>query len=244
MRRLKRKLYELTIAVGDVIYLRYCPCCHNPITLGKDVCENCFNELFLPKNICNVCGEPMKDCMCSKRRFFYQGFCAPFYNRGAAKRGIYGFKFSRWDNTPPFFGRAVAECVNENFPDVEFDFVTSVPESRHSEKNRFDHAGLLARRTALFLELPFRKTLTKSANNRTQHELKYYERFENVEGAYKCSCKLHGETVLLIDDIKTTGATLNQCAKQLMLAGADKVYCASAVMSPGKSLLQEEETEE
>ncbi len=244
MRKFKRLLYEFIISVGDIIYLKYCPCCHKPIALDTDICEDCFNELFLPQNVCKICGEPEKDCVCTKRRFFYKGFTAPFYNCDAAKRGIYGFKFHRWDNTPPFFGRAVAESVRENFGSIKFDFVTAVPPSRYKSKNRFDHAGLLARRTALFLELPYRNTLLKTAENKTQHDLDYYQRFENVEGAYRASCKLHGETVLLIDDIKTTGATLNQCAKQLLLAGAENIYCAAAVMSPGKSLLEDDEEEQ
>ena len=60
------------------------------------------------------------------------------------------------------------------------------------------------------------------------------ERFKNVKGMYKTNYKVTGKTILLVDDIKTTGASFDECAKQLLLAGADNVYCVSAVGSKTK----------
>ena len=57
----------------------------------------------------------------------------------------------------------------------------------------------------------------------------YKERFKNVKGIYKANGAFGGKTLLLVDDIMTTGATLNECAAVLLRAGADKIYCVTAL---------------
>ena len=65
----------------------------------------------------------------------------------------------------------------------------------------------------------------------TQHSLKLKYRFENVKDVYFTNKPLSGKTLLLVDDIKTTGATLDACAKELYAAGADRVYCIAGLIS-------------
>ncbi|MBQ5765226.1 MAG: hypothetical protein IIW03_03675 [Clostridia bacterium] len=70
-----------------------------------------------------------------------------------------------------------------------------------------------------------------------QHEAETFEqRYQNVKNKYKIkkSAKIKGKSVLLIDDIKTTGATLSECARELKLAGAKTVIVASALTIPSK----------
>ena len=69
----------------------------------------------------------------------------------------------------------------------------------------------------------------------TQHELSLTDRFTNVRNAFYTTHRIDGKNVLLIDDIKTTGASLDECARQLKFAGARKVYCATALVGRRKN---------
>lgn len=83
------------------------------------------------------------------------------------------------------------------------------------------------------MQVPFNGRILKkvSAPKAAQHTLSFAERMRNVQDMYAAKGDLTGKTVLLVDDIRTTAATLNACTKQLLLAGADEVYCAAALLT-------------
>ncbi len=238
--------------LADLVFVKRCPCCQEAISLDTDICRQCFNDLLIPKNVCNICGEPKKECVCAKKRILYKGFTAPFYNLGSAKDGIYSYKFNANKYAASFFARQMVNRFKTIFPGLEVDLVVSVPKNRKKRGEetqgkrsvkRFDHSGLLAKETALYLRVPYKnRALKKIRNNLAQHTLKYEERAKNVENAYRARLNFEGKCVLLVDDIKTTGSTLNECAKQLMLAGAEAVYCLTALASPKAPKGDEPET--
>ena len=73
--------------------------------------------------------------------------------------------------------------------------------------------------------------MTRIKKTKKQHRSSIKERLSNVDGKYCATRRISTANVLLIDDIKTTGATLDECAKQLLFAGADSVYCVSVLGS-------------
>ncbi len=233
----KLKIVHAYGKMCDLIFTKRCPCCGRVILPEADVCGYCKGYLRCADDICAACGEPKRDCLCSKRRFLYKGFAAPFYNEGPAKQAIYALKFRRRKYAVNMFASEMANKFYKLFPNVTPDLVVSVPSNgKYKDRQRYDHAALIARRLAYEMDLPFKKNvLTKTAANKTQHEvLGYEQRVRNVEGVYLAKQRIDGATVLLVDDIKTTGATFNECAKQLLLAGADRVYCAAAVITDVK----------
>jgi ComF family protein len=118
------------------------------------------------------------------------------------------------------------------------DLITSVPLGLVRFKERgYNQATLLARPIALFLKVPFSsQALTRIRETKTQVGLSVYERMENMSGAFQAKSKLvEGKSILVVDDVATSGATLNACAKALLDGGASKVYgysLARAVFSP------------
>jgi ComF family protein len=107
------------------------------------------------------------------------------------------------------------------------NIITSVPLGLVRFKERgYNQATLLARPIALYLNIPFStKILFRTRETKTQVGLSIIERKENMEGAFTARHELvQGKNVLVVDDVATTGATLNACAKALMDEGASNVY--------------------
>ena len=124
---------------------------------------------------------------------------------------------------------------------MDFDFVTSVPATPASVKKRgFDQSALLARGVAKELGLVYDcNVIKKIYETKSQHFLSNLLRRGNLTGAFDIvdKSKVKGRTVLLCDDVSTTGETLDECAKMLYLAGAEKIYCSVIALTQIKENL-------
>lgn len=199
------------------------------------VCEECLKQIpecEILGETCLKCGNAKERCECRRVNYLFNGISAVYYNIGIAKEGVYGLKMANRPFAAKYFGERMAKSFSDKF-DVKPDVVCSVPCSEKVLKVRgYNHAELLAKAVAKSLSLKYNgKIIKKIKNNKGQHTLTAAERRRNVKGAYRVAASLEGKTVLLVDDIKTTGSTLNECAKQLRLKGAKEVYCAVALIS-------------
>ena len=224
-------------AIASALFPNVCVSCGEIIPAGEHLCEYCTEmarKVDFTKS-CRRCGLPKKECMCSKRVFHFSGCTAPFYNDGVMKDAMYLFKFARKEYISKFFAERMAITVKTCYNDIDFDIITFVPMSLSKKLKRgFNQSELLARRLSKILKLPlYDNLLLVGRKSATQHKLNFDERFENAKGKFIANRKynLNGKTVLLVDDIKTTGATLDECAKQLLLLGADEVYAITGVMT-------------
>ena len=127
----------------------------------------------------------------------------------------------------------------ENNPEAKrADVVVPVPLSKKSYiKRGFNQSVLLSRTVCERLGLPLDEdALTKVRETKRQSTMRNFEaRANNVLGAFSCTSDLSGKTVLLIDDIYTTGMTVYNCAQALSDAGAAKVIAATAHKEIGYS---------
>lgn len=163
-----------------------------------------------------------------------QHFCAPFYYDGVIRSKLLAFKFQRRTRYCNLFAHAMTDCVKSSFPDVSFDVVTFVPMTQADIRARsFNQSGLLAQRIAKELFIECSALLTKTKSTPQQHTLTVHERLQNLQDVFRPTerCK-PGMTVLLVDDIKTTGTTLARCCEALETAGVTDVYCVCAAVSP------------
>ena len=120
----------------------------------------------------------------------------------------------------------------------QVDVVLPVPLSRRRLRERgYNQAALFALPLALALGVSYRPaTLRRVRHTRSQVGLSWEQRQENVAGAFLASPHAaSGKTVLLVDDVVTTGATLNACASALRSAGARRVYAFSVARTPPQS---------
>ena len=210
-----------------------CVCCGEIIEEEEMLCDYC-REMILrcdPLKRCRRCGMVKRDCVCNSRLFFFNGCIAPFVNTDFARDAMYRFKFASKLFAADFFAREMALCVVNEYRDITFDAICYVPMFRKKQRKRgYNQSRLLAEKLAEILHLPVRHDLLICRRlSKPQHELDAKRRMENVLGLYACKGDAEGATLLLVDDIKTTGATLNECAKQLVIGGASAVWCVTAL---------------
>ncbi|MGZ4778282.1 MAG: ComF family protein [Thermoanaerobaculia bacterium] len=149
--------------------------------------------------------------------------------RGGLERLLHAFKFERHDFLEDSLATLLLDAIDTR-SDREFDVVVPVPMHRSKERRRgYNQAELLARavarRLAVRCEPPL---LTKTFERETQSTLARNERAANVRGAFRASPRVEGSSILMVDDICTTGETFRACATELLRAGAKRV-CAVAV---------------
>lgn len=212
-----------------LIFPQRCAVCNKVIYRNQKLCTDCNENIERIKKVCTVCGSDKKFCVCKRRVFHFRGATAVFNHGDYSKQAINFFKFRGNSEISNFLSEEMISNIKENFTEIKFDYVVPVP--MHPFKKflkGFNHSELIARKIAIGLEIPFSAPLKKIKYGKTQHKSSYTKRRENVKGAYH-SEKLKAKNVLLIDDIKTTGSTLDECARQLMFAGVRNVYCATAI---------------
>ena len=131
----------------------------------------------------------------------------------------------------------MAQCVLDH-PDVTFDLLSWAPLSRKRLRRRgYDQARLLARAVGERLNVPVTPVLVKRRDIPAQSGLlEQAARRANVLGAYELlpGAEVTGRRVLLVDDVVTSGATLSECARVLLTAGAAQV-CAVTLAQAGQS---------
>jgi len=180
-------------------------------------CEKCTESLPFAENYGKQSGEIFDFCI------------APLYYTDVVRRSILRYKFRDSSYYAPVYAKLLAECIRD-CPELSYDVISWVPLSEKRESSRgYDQAMLLARATAAQLDETVVPTLIKSRDVKAQSELgDRSERSKNISGAYAAadSQLITGKRILLIDDIITTGSTLDECARVLIEAGAASVVCA------------------
>jgi ComF family protein len=149
--------------------------------------------------------------------------------RASLERLLHAFKFQRHDFLAGRLASLLEETIRER-DDVAFDAIAAVP--MHPAKRRrrgYNQAELLAAALSKRVAIPFdRRLLTKRAERETQSTLARAARAANVRGVYEASQRAEEKSILLVDDICTTGETFRACARELLRAGATRV-CAISV---------------
>ncbi len=207
--------------------------------------SNILDLLFPPK--CIFCGRVLggESCICRKCRDglpytrgaevrqkgrFFDECVSPLRYEGAVRSSILRYKFKGAVSYADCYGRLTADCIRENLKD-SYDLITWVPlNARRARSRGYDQAMLLALAAALALDDVAVETLVKTENTPAQSTIEDKDaRRANVSGVYsvKDAELISGKRVLLIDDIVTTGATLSECARSLLLSGAESVVCAT-----------------
>lgn len=225
------RLSTLLDKAMSLIYPKRCVFCGD-ISGGEIACERCASRhRRITPPVCFVCGCG-GECHC-RDGLHFDRVTAPFYYEGRARDDILSFKYHGKHEYGRYFAHCLCGAVRENYGGGAFDVVTCVPMYNGDRTRPFDHAAYLARAAADELGVPYDGGLiVRTRLGERQHSLGSRDRMKNVRGMYAPSAAdLSGKTVLLIDDISTSGATFSECAGVLKGMGARRVYCASAAIT-------------
>jgi competence protein ComFC len=175
--------------------------------------------------------------VCQGRTYAFERARSYAAYEGRLIRAIILLKLERIEPLGGWFATQLAEVAKRHAPTA--DVVVSVPLHRQRERERgYNQADLIARPLARRLHLPYRPVLLMRTKPRPdKHILSLTERWESVRGAFATreGSRVDNLRVLLVDDVMTTGATLDSCAKALRQAGAKSVIgltVARAIRQP------------
>jgi len=203
----------------NLLYPPKCPFCMKLLRDKNDcICPKCKKDLPYTKNGGKLNGNFFTVCI------------SPLYYEGDVRESLLRYKFGRLTAYANPYGQLLAECIEE-YLDAQVDMISWVPLSRKRLRDRgYDQARLLAEAVSFRLGIPCKPLLKKIRNTAPQSRTGSAEkRKANISEAYKVidSEKVSGKTILLIDDIVTTGTTLSECSRMLGMAGAERIYCAA-----------------
>lgn len=225
---LSAQLDHFKSRVADFLFPPHCIGCNLE---GDFLCLSCRRALhrLLPP-LCPVCWKPLvqedSHCSCKGLQLELNGIRSPFRFEGVMRRAIYEFKYSNFKALALSFAQLLAEYWKAS--PIEVDVIVPVPLHHHRLRERgYNQAGLLAQELGKLIDLPVDEaTLLRVQDTPAQVKAANADiRRKNVVEAFSChSRKLQGRKVLIIDDVCTTGATLNSCATALNRAGASSAW--------------------
>lgn len=229
----------------DILYPRRCPVC-GEITkpAGSLICPSCFRKLsFVKPPICKRCGKEVQDetveyCRdCARHPHTFEYGIALLNYDETAKRSVAQVKYNNKREYLDFFGTALAVRFEKQIRAMNVDFLAPVPVHRSRMRKRgFNQAEVLADVMGRRLKIPVEPAaLVRFRKTQPQKELSASERLKNLSGAVRADRKLAaGKRILLVDDIYTTGSTIEACSRALAEAGAEKVFFAVICMTGGR----------
>jgi ComF family protein len=193
---------------------------------GDWLCKNCKQRInFVASNTCYKCGVPSENNICSKCKNNLDGiFILGDYKNEVLKKVIWEYKY----NFIKDLSRVLVSLFVEKYDkDLSQDyFLTAVPISRKRFRFRgFNQADLIAREISSRCGIEYLdKALTRVRNTQNQMELSKIRRMDNVSNAFSSDASAEGEKIYLVDDVVTTGSTLEECARALKDEGAKEVW--------------------
>ena len=237
-------LKTLGNALVDFVFPPFCSLCRKALQDGERiVCEGCWGKMDVvtgPR--CPRCGAPSRQgaggCSnCAGKAFRFSGaFVLASFDEGTQAL-IHLLKYREKTSLGVRMGRALGEAARGDPRVAGVDLVLPVPlyPSRRRERG-YNQSALIARGVGEALGRPAaERVLVRRRATRTQTELSAEERVRNVAEAFAVRHpeRVEGLRALVVDDVMTTGATLDACARALIEAGAAEVL-AAAVASPFK----------
>lgn len=206
-----------------------CMFCGRDIDSENDIpyCEDCAHEMpFNRGKRCKICDAAIgeDDEVCDHCKDYHKTFdraYAPMIYEGRVKSLILKFKNDNGKYLAPKFAKVIYNYIKQE--NILFDLIVPVPLSEKSfKKRRYNQSALIAKELSTLTNVPCSETaLLKFKETKHQKELGFSDRQRNLHGAFKVTNKkkVFGKNVLIVDDIITTCATVNECSKVL------KKYC-------------------
>ncbi len=233
---LDKPIRQFLCAFLDLLFPERCLICNKGPVDSQGICEYCLSSIkYISSPACSKCGIPFNSdagedhlcgiCLTSKVHFS-KARAVGFFE-GVLQEAIHQFKYNRKTILAKPLGDFMVNCNRDSIDFKAYDFLVPVPlHPRRLRERGFNQALSLAKRIAKRCGVPVDYLSLKRVRwEKPQINLSRKERERNVRGAFAFydRGKLSKNRVLLIDDVCTSGATVNECARVLMEAGTRRV---------------------
>jgi ComF family protein len=235
-----------------LIFPERCPFCDSIIfrPYHQDqytLCQSCRQKYAktvypIQEPICKKCGKPLSnerqeycfDCL-KKAHCFIEGRALYRY-QDPIRQSLYRFKYSGRPEYAHYYAQELFNLQQSWLNNCRLDAIVPIP-LHNKRKNRrgYNQAELIAKDLSGYLNVPLlTKFLTRAKNTKPQKELSESERKNNMKGAFKITKnKVQLDNVLLVDDIYTTGSTMDSAAVTLQMAGVKRIYIINICIGNG-----------
>lgn len=193
-------------------------------------CKCCF-KLADGENLCNICREKLaksripydKRELSLKPELVDKAYSSYYYD-GAARDAVIGAKFVNPASFLNSFENDVKDDILRILSENDIDFIVATPPYKDKYfSQEYDLPTEMARKLSAKFDIENKLCIQKVRKTKEQHQLSKEERKANLVNAFEITENVNGKSVLLIDDVLTTGVTLSTIARELKLAGCEKV---------------------
>ena len=231
---------KITSYILDLLFPPRCPGCDEllyPEEKAQGFCKNCIGKIERVGDVCCVkCGKPLRfaqeeychDCR-KKKHYFIQNKAVYLYQT-PMKEAMYRLKYSNRRCYAEVFAKQAAKTYGDWIREHDIDGIVPIPMYKRKERVRgYNQATVLAQCLQREIGVPvYADYVVRIRNSVPQKNLKYPERKNNMKNAFKIRKKgVKLKKILLIDDIYTTGSTMDEVSKVLLTGGVEEVYCMS-----------------
>ena len=233
--------FELLQSAVSLLYPPGCTICGKSIRADDYLCDQCETKAVrIVAPFCQKCSEPFEGSItntfacanCAHRTIYFDAAVAAYRGRGIVRQIIHEFKYGRQIHLRHLVARWLNSALDdERLRQSHFDLIVPVPLHPARQRERgFNQASLLAELLSAQTSIPVKPLLERTRYTTTQTALDRSERMENLHNAFRLrkNADVRSLRVLLVDDVLTTGSTLNECARILKRASAFSVHAATA----------------
>lgn len=223
----------------DFLYPATCHLCECSLSYGRHLCETCSDDLhYIEPPFCSHCGECYDGDItteficpnCHQLQFDFDFARAALHSEGGGRELVHDFKYMRQIHLADELARLTQVAMEDpRFrPYLTNSLIVPVPLYwMRQRKRRFNQAEEIGKKLSAHTGIPIRNALKRTRNTQTQTRFSRAKRLENLDSAFALKWRykklVQGKSLILLDDVFTTGSTANECAKILKNGGAERV---------------------
>lgn len=226
----------LLAQLRDLVIPPACLACGNRIDdQAQVICESCEAKLSpCGGNLCPVCGSEMSERLCEvclEEDFSFDRAKSAFRYATPVKELIHALKYNGYQSPAGYFALPLAELIETEEDLQSYDYICAVPLHKVRERERgYNQSDLIAYALSALSGISYVNPVKRRVNTLSQTLLSKSHRVKNLNGAFTVTDLnlVQGKKVIVVDDVFTTGTTLNEIAKVLHQAGAEKICALTA----------------
>lgn len=212
--------------LAHLVWPKRCPGCKG-VNRDRDIfCPPCSSTLIAPTTVCSTCGKKLRvnldKCdLCQQKQSQLKSYAWSFEHGAAAQNAIHELKY----RNGVWIASGLASFLDPKSVHSSVNLVIPVPLSaRRLRQRHYNQSALIAKHLAKRLSIPISfNSIVRVKDTAPQVGLSASQRLSNVRNAFHCPKTLKNKHILLVDDVSTTGATLQSCAQTLRRSGAESI---------------------